>query len=102
MSITEQEFNCLIGQICERRLKTFNENDDNYPYCAFVGFSGYKLFSLAYKDQVRKQLEDEAQDTMVVSNNDITRKLYIMWMSIGDEGKDLWNTKATQLRQPNP
>ena len=102
MPITPQEINYLIGPICEKLLKCFNENDENYPYCAFINFSGYKLFCAAYSNQVRRQLEHEFQDTRVLRNNDITRKLYEMWNLIGDEGKDLWNTKARQLKQPNP
>jgi hypothetical protein len=98
----EEHVNYLIGHICEKRLKHFNENDENYPYCAFVRMTGYMFFSTAYTYHVGRQLEDECENGEIISNADVVKEVSDLWEYIGDEGKDLWNTKANQLRAPNP
>ena len=98
----EERINYLIGHICDKRLKLFNENDENYPYCAFVRITGYMFFSAAYKYHVRTQLEEECENGEIIYNADVLEEVRELWKFIGDEGKDLCNTKAKQLRVPNP
>ena len=57
--------------------------------------SGYILYSNAHRDQVRDSLVDGDEKP---KNTDIMKKLAENWKLLSDEDRELWNTKAKELK----
>ena len=59
--------------------------------------SGYILFSIATRDEVRDAL---TKDEEKPKNTDIVKELARLWKELSDEDKEPWNAKAKKLRKP--
>ena len=57
--------------------------------------SGYILYSNAHRDEVRDSLVDGDEKP---KNTDIMKKLAENWKLLSDEDRELWNTKAKELK----
>ena len=73
--------------------KKTSESDDDKPKAKRV--SGYILYSNANRDDVKEQLSDGENKA---KNTDIMRKLAENWKALSDADKELWNTKAKELK----
>ena len=69
------------------------DSDDDKPKTKRV--SGYILYSNANRDDVKEELSDGENKA---KNTDIMRKLAENWKALSDEDKELWNTKAKELK----
>jgi hypothetical protein len=57
--------------------------------------SGYILFSNANRDDVKDKLADGDEKP---KNTEVMKELAKLWKALGDEEKEVWNTKAKELK----
>ena len=57
--------------------------------------SGYILFSNANRDDVKEKL---AEGDEKPKNTEVMKELAKMWKELGDDEKEVWNTKAKELK----
>ena len=58
--------------------------------------SGYILFSNANRDEVKERLAEDADEKP--KNTEVMKELAKMWKELGDDEKEVWNTKAKELK----
>jgi upstream-binding transcription factor len=57
--------------------------------------SGYILFSNANRDEVKEKLAESDEKP---KNTEVMKELAKKWRELGDEEKEVWNTKAKELK----
>ena len=57
--------------------------------------SGYILFSNANRDDVKEKLAGGDEKP---KNTEVMKELAKMWKELGDDEKEVWNTKAKELK----
>ena len=57
--------------------------------------SGYIVFSNANRDDVKEKL---AEGDEKPKNTEVMKELAKMWEELGDDEKEVWNTKAKELK----
>ena len=58
--------------------------------------SGYILFSNANRDEVKEKLAESDEKP---KNTEVMKELAKKWKELGDEEKEVWNTKAKELKE---
>ena len=77
----------------EKKSKKETSDDEDKPKKKRV--SGYILFSNANRDDVKEKL---AEGDVKPKNTDVMKELAKMWKELGDDEKEVWNTKAKELK----
>ena len=77
----------------EKKVKKEASDDEDKPKKKRV--SGYILFSNANRDDVKVKL---AEDDEKPKNTEVMKELAKMWKELGDDEKEVWNTKAKELK----
>jgi upstream-binding transcription factor len=77
----------------EKKSKKETSDDEDKPKKKRV--SGYILFSNANRDDVKEKL---AEGDVKPKNTDVMKELAKMWKELGDDEKEMWNTKAKELK----
>ena len=77
----------------EKKAKKETSDDEDKPKKKRV--SGYILFSNANRDDVKEKL---AEGDVKPKNTDVMKELAKMWKELGDDEKEMWNTKAKELK----
>ena len=77
----------------EKKTKKEASDDEDKPKKKRV--SGYILFSNANRDDVKVKL---AEGDEKPKNTEVMKELAKMWKELGDDEKEVWNTKAKELK----
>ena len=77
----------------EKKVKKEASDDEDKPKKKRV--SGYILFSNANRDDVKVKL---AEGDEKPKNTEVMKELAKMWKELGDDEKEVWNTKAKELK----
>ena len=77
----------------EKKVKKEASEDEDKPKKKRV--SGYILFSNANRDDVKVKL---AEGDEKPKNTEVMKELAKMWKELGDDEKEVWNTKAKELK----
>ena len=72
-----------------------SDSDDEAPKKKRV--SGYILFGKAERDNVKAQLEADADPDTKVKSTEVMKRLGELWKELPEPTRDEWNAKAKEL-----